>query len=83
LQAFRSRPKNGRGKNVNAKFDGDVKYWTAAGSEAPRRFRTATIIRCLFIAAFAKAVSSLRSATAVQKNFVDKSNNCLNYLFET
>jgi hypothetical protein len=34
------------------------KFWTAAGSEAPRRFRSRAVA--------SKALSSLRSATALQ-----------------
>jgi len=40
--------------------------WTAAGSEAPRRFRMASALQELIAAWLAKAVSPLRSATAVQ-----------------
>jgi hypothetical protein len=41
-------------------------FWTAAGSRAPRRFRTAKVNQFFFAAPFAKAVSPLRFATAVQ-----------------
>jgi hypothetical protein len=36
----------------------NCRFWTAAGSEAPRRFGEPSVVR--------KAVSSLHSATAVQ-----------------
>jgi hypothetical protein len=36
----------------------NCRFWTAAGSEAPRRFGKPSVVR--------KAVSSLHSATAVQ-----------------
>ncbi len=44
------------------------RFWTAAGSGAPRRFWTAEFSRILFITLLAKAVSPLRSATALQIN---------------
>jgi hypothetical protein len=40
--------------------------WTAAGREAPRRFRVASGLQKLIAAWLAQAVSPLRFATAVQ-----------------
>jgi hypothetical protein len=46
-------------------------FWTAAGNEAPRRFRF------LRAGSLPKAVSPLRSATALQKIFVGDDVRCL------
>jgi hypothetical protein len=43
-------------------------FWSASGSEAPRRFQTAKVIQFFRIAQHPKAVSPLCSATAVQKS---------------
>jgi hypothetical protein len=40
-------------------------FWTAAASGARRRFRKAKVIQILRIGQCSKAVSSLRSATAL------------------
>jgi hypothetical protein len=42
--------------------------WSAAGSEAPRRLGTMRYMQVRYSVWMAKAVSPLRSATAVQNN---------------